>query len=375
MAGPNNGREEEAIPLVETSHDNLSREELDKNIDELVGDSTDEHAGNRHVGKSEGEESPADERLDLPAPVTAPAQPAARRISLSAAMIVPIWMAVSASVILYNNYIYNTLLFKFPVFLVTVHLTFATIGTRILQRTTSLLDGTKDVNLTKDMFLRSILPIGLLFSGSLITGNKAYLFLSVAFIQMLKAFVPVSILIISFLFRIQEPNKRLALIVLMISGGVALASYGELKFDITGFFIQAASVVFESSRLVMIQVLLHNVKMNPLVSLHYYAPVCAAINLCILPFTEGLDPLREFYKVGPLVLLSNAFLAFFLNIAAVFLVGVGGGLVLTLAGVLKDIILIFGSVLIFGTPITEIQVLGYGIALAGLIVFKTTGGK
>jgi hypothetical protein len=151
----------------------------------------------------------------------------------------------------------------------------------------------------------------------------------------IQAFVPVSILIISFAFRIQEPNRRLALIVLMISGGVALASYGELKFDFTGFLIQAASVVFESSRLVMIQVLLHNIKMDPLVSLHYYAPVCAAINLLILPFTEGLEPLRELSKVGPLIFASNAFVAFFLNVAAVFLVGVGGGLVLTLAGVLK----------------------------------------
>ena len=59
-------------------------------------------------------------------------------------------------------------------------------GTRILQRTTHLLDGVKDVPMTKDMFLRSILPIGVLFSASLITSNSAYLYLSVAYIQMLK---------------------------------------------------------------------------------------------------------------------------------------------------------------------------------------------
>lgn len=56
----------------------------------------------------------------------------------------------------------------------------------MLQRTTNLLDGVKDVNITKDVFIRSILPIGLLFSGSLILSNKAYLYLSVPFIQMLK---------------------------------------------------------------------------------------------------------------------------------------------------------------------------------------------
>ena len=85
----------------------------------------------------------------------------------------------------------------------------------------------------------------------------------------------------------------------------------------------------------MIQILLHNLKMDPLVSLHYYAPVCALINLFFLPFTEGLAPFYELQRVGILVLVSNASVAFFLNVAAVFLVGVGSGLVLTLAGVFK----------------------------------------
>ena len=85
----------------------------------------------------------------------------------------------------------------------------------------------------------------------------------------------------------------------------------------------------------MIQILLHGLKMDPLVSLHYYAPVCAVINVAFLPFTEGLEPFYELARIGPLVLLSNALVAFCLNIAAVFLVSAGSGLVLTLAGVFK----------------------------------------
>lgn len=139
-------------------------------------------------------ESPASS-LDLPSPVTATPShqqqqhkptPTASKYKLSATAIIPIWIVLSSSVIIYNNYLYNTLNFKYPVFLVTFHLGFAAVGTRILHRTTNLLDGVKDVRMTKDMFLRSILPIGLLFSGSLILSNTAYLYLSVAYIQMLK---------------------------------------------------------------------------------------------------------------------------------------------------------------------------------------------
>jgi len=284
-------------------------------------------------------------------------------------------MALSVSVILYNNHLYNTLEFKFPVFLVTWHLTFAAIGTRVLQRTTNLLDGTKDVNMNKDMFLRSILPIGILFSGSLILSNSAYLYLSISYIQMLKAFNAVAVLLISWTFRIAEPNRRLALIVCMISFGVAITSKGEMKFNLFGFLIQAAAVAFEAARLVMIEILLHGMKMDPLVSLHYYAPVCALINLAILPFTEGLAPFYELARIGPLILISNACVAFFLNVAAVFLVGVGSGLILTLAGVLKDILLVTGSVLLFSAHVAPLQIFGYSVALAGLVLFKTTGGK
>lgn len=87
----------------------------------------------------------------------------------------------------------------------------------------------------------------------------------------------------------------------------------------------------------MIEILLHGLKMDPLVSLYYYAPVCAAINLLVLPFTEGLEPFYEIAagNISWGVLISNASVAFLLNVAAVFLVGAGSGLVLTLAGVFK----------------------------------------
>lgn len=353
---------------------------------------------------------------DLPSPATA--QQPRSRAKFSATTIIPVWIVLSSGVIIYNNYIYNTVQFKFPVFLVTWHLTFAAIGTRVLQRTTHLLDGAKDVPVSKDMFFRSILPIGLLFSGSLILSNTAYLYLSVAYIQMLKAFTPVAILLITWATRISEPSRKLLLIVLMISSGVAITSKGERFFSWVGFFIQAGGVGFEATRLVLIQMLLHGLKMDPLVSLHLYAPVCALINLCVIPFTEGLEPFRVVWAsiigsyshamsavsgeavssatgsivgasgellaaigeetvphITPFLLLTNALLAFLLNIAAVFLVGAGSGLVLTLAGVLKDVLLVAGSVVIWGGRVGVLQACGYSIALCGLVMFKMSGGK
>ncbi len=61
--------------------------------------------------------------------------------------------------------------------------------TQVLARTTTLLDGRKTVHMTGKVYLRAILPIGVLYSLSLVCSNLTYLYLSVAFIQMLKVCV------------------------------------------------------------------------------------------------------------------------------------------------------------------------------------------
>lgn len=83
----------------------------------------------------------------------------------------------------------NTSLTEFPIFLTTWHLIFATCMTQFLARFTTILDSRKKVPMTGRVYLRAIVPIGIFFSLSLICGNQAYLYLSVAFIQMLKVSV------------------------------------------------------------------------------------------------------------------------------------------------------------------------------------------
>jgi hypothetical protein len=63
--------------------------------------------------------------------------------------------------------------------------------TQILARTTPLLDSRKSVKMTGRVYLRAIIPIGVLYSASLVCSNQTYLYLSVAFIQMLKVRVSV----------------------------------------------------------------------------------------------------------------------------------------------------------------------------------------
>eukprot|EP01034_Spumella_vulgaris_P031327 gene31327-38704_t len=43
---------------------------------------------------------------------------------------------------------------------------------------------------------------------------------------------------------------------------------------------------------------------------------------------------------------------------------------MTLAGIVKDILLVFLSITVFGSPVTPLQYAGYGVALLGLNMHK-----
>ncbi|KZF25247.1 TPT-domain-containing protein [Xylona heveae TC161] len=300
--------------------------------------------------------------------------------SIHASFYVIFWIACSSGVILFNKWVLDNqkAKFHFPIILTTWHLTFATIMTQILARTTTVLDGRKSVKMTGRVYLRAIMPIGLFFSLSLICGNLTYLYLSVAFIQMLKATTPVAVLFATWSLGMAPPDMKKLFNVSFIVIGVVIASVGEIKFIWTGFFYQIFGLTFEAIRLVMVQRLLSSseFKMDPLVSVYYYAPVCAVMNFVVaLIFEIPKLQLQDIYNVGIWTLLANAMVAFLLNVSVVFLIGKTSSLALTLCGVLKDILLVGASMLIWGTHVTLLQFFGYSIALSGLVYYKLGADK
>ncbi|KAF7888697.1 uncharacterized protein EAF02_003238 [Botrytis sinoallii] len=282
------------------------------------------------------------------------------------------WIFFSSSVILFNKWILSTVGFHFPIFLTSWHLGFATLMTQILARTTKLLDGRKTVKMTGRVYLRAIVPIGIFFSLSLICGNLTYLYLSVSFIS------NAQVLLTSWALGVAEPNMKTLFNVSFIVIGVVIASIGEIDFVVIGVLFQIGGIIFEAIRIVMVQRLLSSAefKMDPLVSLYYFAPVCAIMNFCVALFWEiPTMTMGDFYNVGFWTLLANAMCAFMLNVSVVFLIGKTSVLIFTLCGVLKDILLVCLSVIIWGTFITPLQCFGYTIALGGMVWFKLGAEK
>lgn len=85
--------------------------------------------------------------------------------------------------------------------------------------------------------------------------------------------------------RIEQTNMKILANVCVIVFGVIIAAYGEIAFVFVGFMFQACGIIFESVRLLMVQKLLSSPenKMDPLVSLYYFAPVisCGEIRMSL----------------------------------------------------------------------------------------------
>jgi hypothetical protein len=122
-----------------------------------------------------------------------------------------------------------------------------------------------------------------------------------------------------------SPNARIWLNIAVIIIGVTMTAFGEIKFVLSGFLFQVAGRFFESFRLALIQKVLSEKehKMDALVSLYYFAPVCAVMIGVVSALTE-LPRLRveDIKEAGVSLLLANAVVAFLLNVAGVILVRV-----------------------------------------------------
>lgn len=189
---------------------------------------------------------------------------------------------------------------------------------------------------------------------------------------MLKAFTPVAVLILSFFAGLEKPSKVQLLIVSFISIGAGLATFGELRFSSIGFAFQIAGIFVEALRLVLADQFLKSIKIDPLSTLYYLAPpsfVFLFIGFVLFEMDKFSPDLIMSSTLASILLINGA-AAFCLNIASVLLITHTSAMVLVLGGIFKDIMLVILSVIVFKSPVSMLQVMGYSISLSAMNVYK-----
>ncbi|KAJ6897748.1 hypothetical protein NC652_024538 [Populus alba x Populus x berolinensis] len=104
-----------------------------------------------------------------------------------------IYVLLSSGVILYNKWVLSPKYFNFPlpITLTMIHMGFSGAVAFFLIRVFKVVS---PVKMTLEIYITCVVPISAFFAASLWFGNTAYLYISVAFIQMLKALMPVQLL-------------------------------------------------------------------------------------------------------------------------------------------------------------------------------------
>ncbi|KAJ7978908.1 Sugar phosphate/phosphate translocator like [Quillaja saponaria] len=285
---------------------------------------------------------------------------------------VAIWIFLSFSVIVYNKYILDRKMYNwpYPISLTMIHMGFCSSLAYLLVRVFKVVE---PVSMSRELYLKSVVPIGALYALSLWFSNSAYIFLSVSFIQMLKALMPVAVYSIGVLFKKDNFKSETMANMLSISLGVAIAAYGEAKFNSWGVMLQLLAVAFEATRLVLIQILLNSkgIILNPITSLYYIAPCCLVflfVPWVIMEFPSLRD--TSSFHLDFAIFGTNSICAFALNLAVFLLVGKTSALTMNVAGVVKDWLLIAFSWSVIKDTVTPINLIGYGLAFLGVAYYN-----
>lgn len=126
----------------------------------------------------------------------------------------------------------------------------------------------------------------------------------------------------------------------------------------------------EGAKLVLIQnVTSKRLKLDSLTAIYQYAPIACCCLLFLSATIEGSAPWVDLPSKLSWVAM-NSFAAVVLNVLIVGTVSHTSAVVFILGGVLKDIGTIGASMVIFASPVGGHQVMGFGLSLLGILMYK-----
>ena len=239
------------------------------------------------------------------------------------------------------------------------------VGVQTLQHTT----------FSWQFYIKNMMVVGAATAASLCFGNAGYIYLTVSFVQILKAFTPVFVVAMLGITGIDTPSRAVVASVLMISVGTAIASLGEANFNATGLLIMFLAETCEATRLVLTQKLLTNMKFEALEGLYWMSPICTLWMWGLSAFIELPAALRD-DAFTPLMdqhagtVLLAATLGFAVNLASFLVIKRTSSTTLKLLGTARNAGLVLFSACFLGEHVTPTQGFGYAVSLGFFGVYN-----
>lgn len=271
----------------------------------------------------------------------------------------------------FNKHLMHKDRFPFPVALTTCHMGMTLLLCNVLYFVKPSLfpsmRGTQGHELT---LVKWFVPLGCLFAVGLCFSNKAYLYCSVTFLQFLKECNVAVVFIMCVLIGLQHCTRSRCFVLFWIVLGASLAVHGEVHFVWVGFGIQVISQLAECSKTVLGEIIMQGpLKLDALTYTRYMAPVCFAVLLMATAVTwehEVVVRGKEWWRL----LLPNACMAFLLNVLAPMIIKDCSALTFMITGLIKDMVIVLASSVVFGEVVVRQQIIGFIVCLAGILFWS-----
>eukprot|EP00937_MAST-01D_sp_MAST-1D-sp2_P008020 g8020.t1 len=228
------------------------------------------------------------------------------------------------------------------------------------------------------------LPIGIASGLQVGFSNLALVTLAVSLQTMVRSATPVCVLLISFCLGLRRVELRLVFIVLVVSTGTALITFGvrqDAEFEWAGFFWIITSMLMGGSRLCLSQVLLQKREppIEKLVLLYNMLPVCAT---ALVPFffwleydavwlyvAEHDNPHALAWQLAIVVVIWAA-LGFMLVFTELWLIGLTSSLTFSICATCKELMLVLIATIVNHDRLSRLNMVGFAVSLSGVLSYK-----
>lgn len=257
--------------------------------------------------------------------------------------------------------------FKFPAIMSFVHQTFTTTFS-FLENIFCGYDKEKDESSQGFKSFVYVVLLSFLFSFNIVTGNLSLFYCSVAFVQVMKAIVPIITMILSFFIMHERYSLETIICCFVICAGVAAMCFGEINLTVIGFCITLINCFLSSFKKIFMKLVLNN--MNPSKLLIEIAPFSSleifTIGLCRKEHIKMIN--SKNYKAETFCIIGVIFsgiIAYFLNITNFWATHYTSPLTMTIAGCLKQMMTILISFVLFNSKLTYLNGIGIFVTTVG----------
>eukprot|EP00539_Tryblionella_compressa_P002471 CAMPEP_0178741724 /NCGR_PEP_ID=MMETSP0744-20121128/5298_1 /TAXON_ID=913974 /ORGANISM="Nitzschia punctata, Strain CCMP561" /LENGTH=388 /DNA_ID=CAMNT_0020394627 /DNA_START=102 /DNA_END=1268 /DNA_ORIENTATION=+ len=278
--------------------------------------------------------------------------------------------------------------FQYPYFLSFVHMFCNSLGTQYvfwrIKRDDKLQTESKmqkwlghlvrkDLDKTGNWYIRWF---SLIFSLNIAIGNVSLQHVSVNFNQVMRSLVPFFTILMGLTVGKTFTARRILSVIPLIVG-VAMACFGDMTYDTLGFIYTLSCVLLAALKAVVAgEMLTGSLKLHPVDLLGHLAPLAMIQCICMSVITgEVYEILKrpELYLTDlrpMMVVMFSGICSFSLNITSLMTNKLTSPLTLTIAGNVKQVMMIAISTVIFATPITPLNGLGIVVVLIGSAIYS-----